>query len=63
MKKLAQLKFDTPNNACLSFKMLAEWARTGDVGITEASTAPHLCEPISAGMVLWLKERDENGRL
>lgn len=35
MPKLDSLDFSTPNNACLSLRTLAEWARAGDVIVEE----------------------------
>lgn len=48
MEKLAGLRFDNPNNACMSLRCLAEWVRSGDVVVKllpsdTADSAPNLC--------------------
>jgi len=35
--KLGDLRFDTPDNACLSLRTLAEWVRTGEILVATAS--------------------------
>lgn len=43
--KLDALNFDSPNNACLSLRTLAEWVRTGEIvintGRAENEQRPH----------------------
>lgn len=56
MNKLASLNFDNANNACQSLRMLAEWVRAGDIAI-EASKAAHLCEPISADLIIGFQDK------
>lgn len=53
MPKLDGLNFDTPNNACLSLRLLAEWIRAGDVTVIEPKLV--VC-PGNAFVSLDLKE-------
>lgn len=57
MEKLKGLDFSTPNNACLSLQILAEFVRRQEILIVEESRAPDRCEPVSAGLIIGFAEK------
>lgn len=57
MMDLGELKFDTPNNVCLSLRVIAEMVRSGEIMAEDAHIAPLLSPAEAAGRVRPLRKR------